>query len=72
MEGDSFIFRYARHPALLGIELLNEPFVATVPLDTLVSYYKQGYQIVRKYSSTAICNNLPKNWQCRSIGTLSG
>jgi hypothetical protein len=52
MEGDFFaFFRYARHPALLGIELLNEPSAATVPLDTLVSYYKQGYQIVRKYSS---------------------
>ena len=38
---------------MLGIELLNEPSAATVPLDVLVSYYKQGYQIVRKYSSTA-------------------
>lgn len=38
---------------MLGIELLNEPSAATVPLDTLVSYYKQGYQIVRKYSSSA-------------------
>ena len=43
------VCRYAKHPALLGIELLNEPSAATVPLDTLVSYYKQGYQIVRKY-----------------------
>ena len=47
------ICRYASHSALLGIELLNEPSAATVPLDTLVSYYKQGYQIVRKHSSTA-------------------
>lgn len=45
--------RYAKHPSLLGIELLNEPLVATVPLDVLVSFYNQGYQIVRKYSSTA-------------------
>ncbi|KAL7230638.1 hypothetical protein ACSBR2_009002 [Camellia fascicularis] len=45
--------RYAKHPALLGIELLNEPSAANVPLDILLSYYKQGYQIVRKYSSTA-------------------
>lgn len=49
----SFICRYARHPALLGIELLNEPSAATVPLDILVSYYNQGYQTVRKHSSTA-------------------
>lgn len=48
-----FTDRYAKHPALLGIELLNEPSAGTVPLDTLVSYYKQGYQIVRKHSSTA-------------------
>lgn len=55
------IFRYAKHPALLGIELVNEPSAGEVPLDTLVSYYKQGYQIVRKYSSTAyviICQRI--------------
>ncbi|KAK1370858.1 putative glucan 1,3-beta-glucosidase A [Heracleum sosnowskyi] len=45
--------RYAEHPALLGIELLNEPSAWTVPLDILISYYRQGYQIVRKYSPTA-------------------
>ncbi|KAL8475159.1 hypothetical protein ACS0TY_030806 [Phlomoides rotata] len=50
---DFLASRYAKHPSLLGIELLNEPSVASVPLDVLVSYYKQGYQIVRKYSSTA-------------------
>lgn len=45
--------RYAVHPALLGIELLNEPSAADVSLDILVPFYKQGYQIVRKYSPTA-------------------
>lgn len=53
--------RYGKHPSLLGIELLNEPSAALVPLDTLVSYYKQGYDIVRKYSSTAyviICQRI--------------
>lgn len=45
--------RYADNPVLLGIELLNEPSAAAVPLDILVSYYKSGYQIVRNYSSTA-------------------
>ncbi|XP_009410130.2 probable glucan 1,3-beta-glucosidase A isoform X1 [Musa acuminata AAA Group] len=44
--------RYANHPALLGIELLNEPSAAAVPLDVLVSYYTRGYHIVRNYSST--------------------
>uniref|UniRef100_A0A368UHR0 DUF7910 domain-containing protein n=1 Tax=Glycine max TaxID=3847 RepID=A0A368UHR0_SOYBN len=55
------VSRYARNPALLGIELLNEPSAATVSLDVLISYYKQGYQIVRKYSSSAyviICQRI--------------
>lgn len=58
---DFLASRYAKHPALLGIELLNEPSAATVPLDILVPYYKQGYQIVRKYSPTAyviICQRI--------------
>ncbi|XP_077224799.1 putative glucan 1,3-beta-glucosidase A isoform X7 [Tasmannia lanceolata] len=45
--------RYANHPALLGIELLNEPSASAVPIGVLISYYLKGYQIVRKYSSTA-------------------
>ncbi|XP_020597257.1 probable glucan 1,3-beta-glucosidase A [Phalaenopsis equestris] len=45
--------RYADNPALLGIELLNEPSAAAVPIDILISYYKSGYQKVRNYSSTA-------------------
>ncbi|KAI3665069.1 hypothetical protein L6452_43686 [Arctium lappa] len=58
---DFLASRYATHPAMLGIELLNEPSAATVPLDTLVSYYKQGYQTIRKHSSTAyviICQRI--------------
>ncbi|XP_065875449.1 probable glucan 1,3-beta-glucosidase A isoform X1 [Euphorbia lathyris] len=50
---DFLASRYARHPSLLGIELLNEPSAASVPLDVLVPYYKQGYEIVRKYSPKA-------------------
>nr|GMC57212.1 probable glucan 1,3-beta-glucosidase A isoform X1 [Ipomoea batatas] len=50
---DFLAHRYAKHPALLGIELLNEPSAAGVPLDVLVPFYKQGYEIVRNYSSTA-------------------
>ncbi|XP_048334909.2 probable glucan 1,3-beta-glucosidase A isoform X1 [Ziziphus jujuba] len=58
---DFLASRFGTHPALLGIELLNEPSAATVPLDTLVSYYKQGYEIVRKYSPSAyviICQRI--------------
>ncbi|WCJ31944.1 Glucan 1 3-beta-glucosidase [Euphorbia peplus] len=50
---DFLASRYARHPSLLGIELLNEPSAASVPLEVLVPYYKQGYEIVRKYSPKA-------------------
>lgn len=55
------ICRYVNHPSLLGIELLNEPSAAAVPLDVLVSYYMRGYQIVRNYSSKAyviICQRI--------------
>lgn len=45
--------RYGKRPGLYGIELLNEPMINTVPIDVLKSYYRQGYQIVRKYSSSA-------------------
>ncbi|KAL4379284.1 hypothetical protein GQ457_02G016600 [Hibiscus cannabinus] len=58
---DFLASRYAKHPSLLGIELLNEPSAAEVPLDTLVSYYKQGYEVVRKYSPSAyviICQRI--------------
>ncbi|KAG9450741.1 hypothetical protein H6P81_010706 [Aristolochia fimbriata] len=50
---DFLASRYANHPALLGIELLNEPSASSVPFDVLTSYYSKGYQIVRKYSSAA-------------------
>ncbi|CAL1377602.1 unnamed protein product [Linum trigynum] len=50
---DFLASRYGDHPSLLGIELLNEPSAASVPLDLLVSYYSQGYQIVRKQSPSA-------------------
>ncbi|XP_022740168.1 probable glucan 1,3-beta-glucosidase A isoform X4 [Durio zibethinus] len=58
---DFLASRYARHPALLGIELLNEPSAAAVSLDTIVSYYKQGYEVVRKRSPSAyviICQRI--------------
>lgn len=41
--------RYASHPALWGIELLNEPHWS-VPMDILIEYYRKGYQVVREYS----------------------
>ncbi|GMN33691.1 hypothetical protein TIFTF001_004293 [Ficus carica] len=45
--------RYANNPALIAIELINEPLAPGVNLDTLKRYYKAGYDAVRKYTSTA-------------------
>jgi glucan 1,3-beta-glucosidase len=45
---ESFAQKYGNHPALCGIELLNEPKV-TVPLDILQQFYQDGYTRVRKY-----------------------
>ncbi|KAI3879216.1 hypothetical protein MKW98_028783 [Papaver atlanticum] len=41
---------YGKHPALLGIELLNEPHAPQISLDVLKPYYLKAYEIVRKYS----------------------
>lgn len=45
--------RYASHPALLAIELLNEPRAPGVDVNTLRTYYSRGYNTVRKHSPTA-------------------
>eukprot|EP01018_Ginkgo_biloba_P028714 Gb_14313 [translate_table: standard] len=50
---DFLASRYGGNPSLLGIELLNEPLVTSVPVDVLVTYYTNGYQTVRKHSDTA-------------------
>jgi aryl-phospho-beta-D-glucosidase BglC (GH1 family) len=45
--------RYGKSPALYAIELINEPRSPGVSLDSLVKYYRGGYNAVRKHSSTA-------------------
>uniref|UniRef100_A0A803NE05 Mannan endo-1,4-beta-mannosidase n=1 Tax=Chenopodium quinoa TaxID=63459 RepID=A0A803NE05_CHEQI len=50
---DFLASRYAQKSNLLAIELINEPVAPAVTLDTLKSYYQQGYDTVRKYSSSA-------------------
>eukprot|EP01018_Ginkgo_biloba_P020260 Gb_00974 [translate_table: standard] len=58
---DFLAARYATNSALLGIELLNEPRAPDVPLDTLKTYYTNGYNTVRRHSSTAyviMCNRI--------------
>ncbi|XP_024519973.1 glucan 1,3-beta-glucosidase A [Selaginella moellendorffii] len=50
---DFLASRYSKNPALLGIELLNEPRSDDVSFETLKQYYTLGYQTVRKHTSTA-------------------
>ncbi|KAK6115464.1 hypothetical protein DH2020_035108 [Rehmannia glutinosa] len=45
--------RYAGHPSLGAIELMNEPLAPGVTLDSLKEYYKEGYDAVRTYTASA-------------------
>ncbi|KAL8058421.1 hypothetical protein ABFX02_03G016900 [Erythranthe guttata] len=45
--------RYAEHPSLGAIELMNEPLAPGVALDSLKKYYKAGYDAVRMYTPSA-------------------
>ncbi|KAF3441031.1 hypothetical protein FNV43_RR19317 [Rhamnella rubrinervis] len=49
---DFLASRYAKHPSLAAIELMNEPLAPGVNLDSLKNYYKAGYDAVRKYTSS--------------------
>lgn len=44
--------RYANHPSLYAIELLNEPLSPGVTLESLNKYYKACYDVVRGHSTT--------------------
>ncbi|KAF7063591.1 hypothetical protein CFC21_070108 [Triticum aestivum] len=50
---DFLASRYAKSPSLLSIELMNEPLVPGVSLESLETYHRDGYNAVRKYSSEA-------------------
>lgn len=57
----SHINRYAKDSSFYAIELLNEPTAPGVSLDTVTKYYRDGYEVVRKHSSTVfviMCNRL--------------
>ncbi len=45
---ESFAQKYGQHPALYGIELLNEPR-DVVPLEILQQFYQDAYARLRKY-----------------------
>jgi aryl-phospho-beta-D-glucosidase BglC (GH1 family) len=45
--GSTIVDRYADHPAVLGIEPVNEPWQFT-PIDALKRFYWEGYLIVKR------------------------
>ncbi|GLU13140.1 hypothetical protein SLE2022_297860 [Rubroshorea leprosula] len=50
---DFLAARYANHPSLAAIELMNEPTAPGVTLENLKSYYQKGYDAVRRHTSSA-------------------
>uniref|UniRef100_A0A453JQI5 Glycoside hydrolase family 5 domain-containing protein n=1 Tax=Aegilops tauschii subsp. strangulata TaxID=200361 RepID=A0A453JQI5_AEGTS len=50
---DFLASRYAASPSLLAVELLNEPLAPGASLESLKTYYQDGYNAVRKHSSEA-------------------
>ncbi|XP_027368378.1 probable glucan 1,3-beta-glucosidase A [Abrus precatorius] len=50
---DFLTARYAKSPNLYAVELLNEPRAPGATVEMLSKYYKAGYEVVRKHSSTA-------------------
>ncbi|KAL3351723.1 hypothetical protein AABB24_020013 [Solanum stoloniferum] len=50
---DFLTARYAKNPSLYAVELINEPLAPEVTLDMVKKLYQDGYNAVRKHSSTA-------------------
>jgi glucan 1,3-beta-glucosidase len=45
----SFAQKYGKHPALYGVELLNEPS-SQIPIEILKDFYLEAYSQIRKYA----------------------
>lgn len=50
---ESFAQRYGKHPALFGIELLNEPG-PEISIEILKNFYQDAYSRIRKYAGTEV------------------
>jgi glucan 1,3-beta-glucosidase len=46
---EALVHRYSGHPAVMGMEPVNEPWQFT-PIDVLKKYYWEGYLIVKKFA----------------------
>jgi len=49
----AFAQQYGSHPALLGIEMLNEPSTQ-IPIDVLKDFYQNAYSEIRKYTAPEV------------------
>jgi glucan 1,3-beta-glucosidase len=49
----AFAQRYGKHPALYGIELLNEP-IWKIPIATLKEFYENAYSEIRKHAGMEV------------------
>jgi len=49
----TFAQKYGNHPALFGIELLNEP-IWDIPVETLKGFYQDAYTQIRQYASPQV------------------
>jgi glucan 1,3-beta-glucosidase len=49
----SFAQKYGKHPALFGIEMLNEPS-DQIPVETLKGFYVDAYSQIRKYAGPEV------------------
>ncbi|BFZ64090.1 hypothetical protein YB2330_005228 [Saitoella coloradoensis] len=48
---DELASKYANHPAVTSIELLNEPLGASLNMTVIKQFYEAGYGTIRQYSS---------------------
>lgn len=50
---ETFAQKYGKHPALFGIELLNEPS-KKIPIEILKDFYRDAYARIRKYAGPEV------------------
>ncbi|KAK1326937.1 hypothetical protein QJS10_CPA01g02248 [Acorus calamus] len=50
---DFLASRYANRQGLLAVELINEPLAPGVKLDSLIKFYRDGYNAVRRHTQSA-------------------
>ena len=57
---------YGKHPALYGIELINEPH-ESISIDILIDYYRKGLAIVREQCATGVATVVSDSFRPRKM-----